>query len=166
VLAPAEASPALADQARTLALGIAEALGVVGILAVELFEVEGRLLVNELATRPHNSGHYSIEGCSSSQFENHLRAVLDWPLGATDLVAPAVATVNVLGVAGQADFGGSLPAALAVPGARIHLYGKSPRPGRKLGHVTAVGRERDQALARARRAAELLTRADQGEARG
>ena len=166
VLAPAEVSPALAEQARVLALGIAEALGVVGVLAVELFEAGGRLLVNELATRPHNSGHYSIEGCLTSQFENHLRAVLDWPLGATDLVAPAVATVNVLGVSGQADFGSSLPAALAVPGARVHLYGKSPRPGRKLGHVTAIGRERGEALARARRAAGLLTQAGVGEARG
>jgi 5-(carboxyamino)imidazole ribonucleotide synthase len=156
VLAPAPVPPALAEQARALALEIAAASGVVGILAVELFEAGGRLLVNELAARPHNSGHYSIEGCVASQFENHLRGVLDWPLGRTELVAPAVATVNVLGVEGHDDLSASLPAALAVEGAHVHLYGKRARPGRKLAHVTTVGTEPGEVLARARLAAALL----------
>jgi 5-(carboxyamino)imidazole ribonucleotide synthase len=156
VLAPAPVAPKLAEQAKELALRVAAASSVVGVLAVELFETGGRLVINELAARPHNSGHYSIEGCISSQFENHLRAVLDWPLGETDLRAPAVATVNLLGGPNPVDLGRQLPRALAVPGAHVHLYGKGYRPGRKLGHVTALGADRGQAQSLARRAAELL----------
>lgn len=156
VLAPARLSPELAAAARDLALTIAETCGVEGILAVELFVAEGCLLVNELAARPHNSGHYSIEGCLTSQFENHLRAILDWPLGPTELVAPAVATVNVLGGPAAGRLHASLPRALAVEGAHVHLYGKVARPGRKLGHVTVLGSDPDDALARARCAAALL----------
>ena len=156
VLAPAPVAPELAAQAKELALRVASASGVVGVLAVELFETAGRLVINELAARPHNSGHYSIEGCISSQFENHLRAVLDWPLGETRLRAPAVATVNLLGGPTPVDLGRQLPRALAVPGAHVHLYGKGHRPGRKLGHVTVLGADRGQALSLARRAAELL----------
>jgi 5-(carboxyamino)imidazole ribonucleotide synthase len=111
--------------------------------------------VNELAVRPHNSGHHSIEGCVTSQFENHLRAVLDWPLGATTLVAPAVAMVNLLGRS-TLDPHSRLPEALAVPGAHVHLYDKPARPGRKLGHVTATGGDAADAHARARRAAGIL----------
>lgn len=162
VLAPAPNASALAEQARTLATGIAEASGVVGILAVELFQTQGRLIVNELAARPHNSGHYTIEGCVTSQFEQHLRAVLDWPLGRTDLLAPAVATVNVLGAPAGTDPLDRLPHALAVAGAHVHLYGKAARPGRKLGHVTATGDDPNETLARARRAAAMLT-GDTGE---
>ena len=155
VLAPAPIAPALATAAQTLATRIAEAIGAVGILAVELFVAGEDLLVNELAARPHNSGHYSIEGCLTSQFENHLRAVLDWPLGRTTLVAPAVATVNVIGES-DGDPIARLPEALAIDGVSVHLYGKAARPGRKLGHVTALSHDPADARERARRAAELL----------
>ena len=143
-------------QAEALGVRIVELADATGIVAVELFETaDGSLLVNELALRPHNSGHWTIEGAGTSQFEQHLRAVLDWPLGATDLNAPAVATVNVLGEDGV-DPRAGLPAALAVPGAHVHLYGKAPRPGRKLGHVTALGGDVDTALATAHRAVAAL----------
>jgi 5-(carboxyamino)imidazole ribonucleotide synthase len=155
LLAPAPVSPALASEARDLGLAVAEAYGVTGILAVELFVAGGRLLVNELAARPHNSGHFSIEGCVTSQFENHLRAVLDWPLGDPTLAAPAVATVNILGRS-SLDPALALPRALEVPGVHVHLYGKEARPGRKLGHVTATGAEAGEVRARAREAAETL----------
>ncbi len=155
VVAPAPVSPALAAEAQRIARRVAELSGVTGILAVELFLAEGRLLVNEIATRPHNSGHYSIEGCYTSQFENHLRAILDWPLGNPALVAPCVVMVNVLGRSTE-DLHPNLPAALAVDGVRLHLYDKEPRPGRKLGHVTALGADPDETRARAREAAERL----------
>ncbi len=155
LLAPAPLSPALAGEARDLGLAVAEACGVTGILAVELFVAGGRLLVNELAARPHNSGHFSIEGSITSQFENHLRAVLDWPLGDPSLAAPAVATVNILGRS-SLDPALALPQALKVPGVHVHLYGKPARPGRKLGHVTATGTDSEDARARAREAAGIL----------
>jgi 5-(carboxyamino)imidazole ribonucleotide synthase len=158
LLVPARVSPVLAEQARDLGLAIAEAIGVVGILAVELFVAKGRLLVNELAARPHNSGHFSIEGCQTSQFENHLRAVLDWPLGSTDLLAQAVATVNVLGGTESVEPLDQLPEVLSDPGVRIHLYGKQARPGRKLGHVTVLAADLESALSRARRTAAGLVR--------
>jgi 5-(carboxyamino)imidazole ribonucleotide synthase len=155
LLAPARVEAAVAAEARRLALEVANAVGVIGVMALELFVSDGRLLVNEIAARPHNSGHYSIEGCVTSQFEQHLRAVLDWPLGAVDLVAPAVATVNVLGGSDGFDPAHRLRHALALPGIHVHLYGKSPRPGRKLGHVTAldqtVGRARERAATAAAR---------------
>ncbi|MBV9097291.1 MAG: 5-(carboxyamino)imidazole ribonucleotide synthase [Frankiaceae bacterium] len=157
VVAPApRLSPGLAADAERLALRIAEELGVVGMLAVELFEAPGGLLVNELAMRPHNSGHWSIEGARTSQFEQHLRAVLDWPLGDTTPVAPVVVMANVLG--GEAtDLARTLPAALAAePSVSVHLYGKSARPGRKLGHVTAMGNDVVEVRASARRAAAVL----------
>ena len=153
---PAPVDTGLAEEARALAVRIAEGLGVVGLLAVELFVEGGRLLVNELAARPHNSGHASIEGCVTSQFENHLRAVLDWPLGSTDPVAPAFALVNVVGPADGSDPASRLAGALAVPGLHAHLYGKAAKPGRKLGHVTVIGEDLDDALARARRGAAIL----------
>lgn len=157
MLREARAPAPRARDAVPLALAVAEAVDAVGILAVELFDAPGGLLVNELALRPHNSGHGTIEGCATSQFENHLRAVLDLPLGATDLRAPAVATVNVVG----GDPRARRAAALAVGGAAVHLYGKAPRPGRKLGHVTALGPDLPAALATARAAAAVLT-ADAG----
>lgn len=156
-VAPAAIDPKRASEAATLALAIAEAVGATGMLAVELFITGQGIVVNELAPRPHNSGHWTIEGASTSQFENHLRGILDWPLGVTSLTAPAVATVNVLGGMSHTDPSGRLPAALAVEGAHIHLYGKAHRPGRKLGHVTATGPTRAGALDRARRAAFALT---------
>ena len=156
VIAPAPVDAEVAAEAERLALAVAEATGVTGILAVELFLAEGHLWLNEIATRPHNSGHFSIEGAATSQFQNHLRAVLDWPLGTTTLTAPAVAMANVLGNPAGTDLAATLPAALTVPGVRVHLYGKEPRPGRKIGHVTALGAEVEETRARALRAATIL----------
>ena len=156
VIAPADISPDLSTEAIRLARGIADGLDVAGVLAVEMFLAGGRLLVNELALRPHNSGHLTIEGCATSQFEQHLRGILDWPLGETGLLAPACAMVNVLGPPGDQRVRAGLRDALAVGGAHVHLYGKSPRAGRKLGHVTAVGEDHGEALERARRAASAL----------
>jgi 5-(carboxyamino)imidazole ribonucleotide synthase len=156
LVAPAPLHPALAARARALALRVAEAAGVTGVMAVELFVAGGELLVNELALRPHNSGHWTIEGAATSQFHNHLRAVLDWPLGGTEARAAAVATVNVVGPADGSDPAARVAAALDVPGACVHLYGKRPAPGRKLGHVTALGETAAAALDVARAAAARL----------
>ena len=160
LLVPAPVAPDIAAAAQRLALAVAEAVDTIGVMALELFLAGGELLVNEIASRPHNSGHYSIEACITSQFEQHLRAVLDWPLGAPDLVAPAAATVNVLGPTDGTDPAARLSAALSVPGVHIHLYGKAARPGRKLGHVTALGETGGAARSRAVRAVALLTGAD------
>jgi 5-(carboxyamino)imidazole ribonucleotide synthase len=161
VLAPAPGlDEARATHAQQLAIKVASELDVVGLLAVELFErTDGELLVNELAMRPHNSGHWTIEGARTSQFEQHLRAVLDYPLGETAPTAPAVAMANVLG--GRSD-GMSIDERLHHlfaddPGARVHLYGKQVRPGRKIGHVTVLGEDLDQVRERARRAALWLS---------
>jgi 5-(carboxyamino)imidazole ribonucleotide synthase len=157
VVAPApRISPALAADAERIALTLAEELDVVGLLAVEMFEAPGGLVVNELAMRPHNSGHWSIEGARTSQFEQHLRAVLDWPLGDTSPVAPVVVMANFLG--GEAtDLAVTLPRTLGeVPEAHVHLYGKTPRPGRKLGHVTVLGDDVAETRDRARLAVSLL----------
>jgi 5-(carboxyamino)imidazole ribonucleotide synthase len=124
ILAPAPIAVAVAEEAQRIALHVAAAADVTGIMALKLFLAADRLRINELATRPHNSGHYTIEGCITSQFENHLRAVLDWPLGDA--------------------------------GVRVHRYGKEPRPGRKVGHVTALGQEPVETRARAVRAAARL----------
>jgi len=148
------------DQVRDLkamALRIASELDVVGILAVELMEArDGRIVVNELAMRPHNTGHWSIDGSVTSQFENHLRAVADLPLGSTATVAPVTVMVNVLGgtltdlVSGLEDVFAHDPAV------KVQLYGKDVVPGRKVGHVTALGEDVVQVSARARRAARYL----------
>jgi 5-(carboxyamino)imidazole ribonucleotide synthase len=140
VLVPGGFDEGLAEEASTLARRVAELIGLVGIMAVELFETIDGLAINELALRPHNSGHWTQDGSITSQFENHLRAVLDLPLGQTQRSAPAVAMVNVFG--GPPDAPGPdelLAHALEVPGAHVHLYAKAPRPGRKLGHVTVTG---------------------------
>ncbi len=159
VIAPA---PGLSEdralEAEQLAIRIATELGVVGVLAVELFETPDAILVNELAMRPHNSGHWTIDGATTSQFEQHLRAVLDYPMGATTMTAPWAVMANVLG--GPED-GLSIDERLhhlfaAEPGAKVHLYGKQIRPGRKIGHVTVVGDDLDDIRARARRAATWL----------
>lgn len=154
---PARISDDDAAAAARLAKSIADGIDATGILAVELFLTrEGNLVVNELAARPHNSGHATIEACATSQFHNHLRGILDWPLGSTAMVAPAAATVNVVGSPSGRDPLQHLAAALSVSGANLHLYAKAPRPGRKLGHVTALGADHDQALETARAAALLL----------
>ncbi|RKT57512.1 5-(carboxyamino)imidazole ribonucleotide synthase [Saccharothrix australiensis] len=158
VLAPAPDAPG--EQVQELALRVADELGVVGLLAVELFETASGLVVNELAMRPHNSGHWTIEGARTSQFEQHLRAVLDYPLGATDLVAPAVVMANVLGAADAPELGPDerLHHLFArFPDAHVHLYGKTERPGRKIGHVTVLGERMAEVRERARLAAHWLS---------
>ena len=157
MIAPAPLGDSLQAQARELAVSIADGIDATGILAVEMFVADGGLLINELALRPHNSGHFTLGGCVTSQFENHLRAVLDWPLGDPSLVAPSVACVNVLGGSDGSDPRMRLPEALRVRGASVQLYGKQARAGRKLGHVTVGGDERSETLARARDAVSLLT---------
>ena len=155
---PAPGLPAWEDaEWRAFALRIAAELDVVGVLAVELMERrDGHVVVNELAMRPHNTGHWSIDGAVTSQFENHLRAVADLPLGATDPVVPWVVMANVLGGPRQ-DLDAALAEVLAAdPAARVQWYGKSWVPGRKLGHVTALGSDLAQTRARARRAADLF----------
>jgi 5-(carboxyamino)imidazole ribonucleotide synthase len=157
VVAPATVDPGVAAAADDAARRIAEAIGLVGLLAVELFvDGGGRVTVNELAVRPHNSAHHTIESCETSQFENHLRAVLDLPLGSPALRAPHAVMVNVLGPADGSDPADRLAAALAVPGAHVHLYAKGAKPGRKLGHVTVCGADADDVRDRARRAAAAL----------
>nr|WP_231947677.1 5-(carboxyamino)imidazole ribonucleotide synthase [Jiangella sp. DSM 45060] len=158
VVAPAPGlSPDLANEAQRLALTVAAELGVVGVLAVELFETtDGRLLVNELAMRPHNSGHWSIDGAVTSQFENHLRAVLDLPLGSPVVRAPYTVMVNLLG--------GDLPEVYSTyrhimardPELKVHWYGKGVRPGRKVGHVTAYGADLESLRERAWHAADYI----------
>ncbi len=156
ILAPAPIDAELAQQAAQMALQIAQRAGITGVVALELFDTPAGLLVNELALRPHNSGHYTIEGCVTSQFEQHLRGVLGWPLGATELTAPAVVMVNVVGAADGSDPLRRIPQALAVAGAHVHLYAKTARPGRKLGHVTVCGADLQGARATALRAAREL----------
>jgi 5-(carboxyamino)imidazole ribonucleotide synthase len=160
VLAPAPGLPSgTAVRAQHLAIRIATALDVVGMLAVELFETpSGELVVNELAMRPHNSGHWTIEGARTSQFEQHLRAVLDYPLGQTAMTAAAVAMANVLGgPAGGMSIDERVHHLFAAdPGAKVHLYGKQVRPGRKIGHVTVLGEDMEEVRARAVRAARWL----------
>jgi 5-(carboxyamino)imidazole ribonucleotide synthase len=159
LVAPAGVPAAVAEEARSLALQLVEELDATGICAVELFVAPGdRILVNELALRPHNSGHATIEANVTSQFHQHLRAVLDWPLGATDLVAPAAAMVNLITPDAGADLGRNLPDALGVGNAHIHLYAKESRAGRKVGHVTALGATAAAALATASAAAGILLR--------
>jgi 5-(carboxyamino)imidazole ribonucleotide synthase len=158
VVAPAPGlSDDLAVEAQGLALRLADALGVVGVLAVELFETAEGLLVNELAMRPHNSGHWTIEGARTSQFEQHLRAVLDYPLGTTTLTAPVVVMANLLGGEGDPELDKRLHLLFAHdPALKIHLYGKEVRPGRKIGHVTALGDDLDETRARAHVGAHYL----------
>ncbi|TFV76198.1 5-(carboxyamino)imidazole ribonucleotide synthase [Blastococcus sp. CT_GayMR19] len=164
VLVPA---PGLAGErataAQELAVRIADRLGVVGMLAVELFETADGVLVNELAMRPHNSGHWTIEGSRTSQFEQHLRAVLDYPLGSTAMTAPVVVMVNVLGGAASAAGWEGPPLDERMhhlmahwPDVKLHWYGKGQRPGRKLGHVTALGEDLHQVRSRATAAARYL----------
>lgn len=159
VIAPApRLSIALADSAATIARTVADELGVTGVLAVELFETsDGNLLINELAMRPHNSGHWTMDGAVTSQFEQHLRAVLDLPLGATDGRSPWTVMINVLGGPTTGTIADRYPVAFAnQPTAKFHEYGKTPRPGRKVGHVNVSGVDLDDVVYRARAAAAIL----------
>ena len=159
VIAPAPGSAGrIADLAGDIALTVIEQLDVVGVLAVELFETtDDRLVINELAMRPHNTGHWSIDGSTTSQFEQHLRAVLDLPLGATGCREPWSVMVNVLGGPVSGSLTDRYPLALgAQPTVKFHSYGKQSRPGRKVGHVTAVGDDLDDVVYRARAASEFF----------
>ena len=160
-IAPARVPEATAREAAGLAGAIADRLGVVGLLAVEMFlTVDGRLLVNELAPRPHNSGHYTIEACATSQFEQLVRVLCNLPMGDPVMPRPAV-MVNLLGdvwtrAGGDPDFAG----ALSAPGVSLHLYGKSEvRAGRKMGHITAVASDVEDALSIAIEARRIASRA-------
>ncbi|UDY34103.1 5-(carboxyamino)imidazole ribonucleotide synthase [Dermatobacter hominis] len=159
VLLPAPVDDGLAARARAVGERVAQEVGATGVIAVELFVVPGDdgplVMVNEIAPRVHNSGHMTIEASTTSQFAQHLRAVLDWPLGPTDCVE-AAAMANVVGD-GEHDPRDRQPAALAAePGAHVHLYGKAPRPGRKIGHVTVVADDVGAARRRAAVAADVL----------
>ena len=168
VIAPAPAlSAERAEEVQALALRIAGELGVTGVLAVELFETADGLQVNELAMRPHNSAHWTIEGSLTSQFEQHLRAVLDYPMGSTRQLAPVVVMVNLLG--GPDDV---VPKGIDErlhhlmarwPDVKLHLYGKQLRPGRKVGHVTALGDDLETVRRRATEAADYLMNGDPHE---
>ena len=149
VLVPGRLDPDIVEAASALGRQVADLAGAEGVMAIELFLTGGRLLVNEVATRPHNTGHWTIEGAVTSQFENHVRGVLDLPLGATGPQHPHVASVNVFGGAAGEDPVGLLARGLSVEGAHVHLYGKGPKPGRKLGHVTVCGADAEQVRARA-----------------
>lgn len=158
VIAPApDLEPDLAMAAQRLGLTIAAELGVTGLLAVELFEVGSELIVNELAMRPHNCGHWTIDAASTSQFEQHLRAILDLPLGAPVPTADSAVMVNILGGADPDLYSRLIHVMAADPGVKVHLYGKPVRPGRKVGHVTVVGRDVNQLRDRAWRAANYLS---------
>jgi 5-(carboxyamino)imidazole ribonucleotide synthase len=156
VLSPAAIAEDHALAAQQAALHIAAGLDVTGVLAVEMFDTATGVLVNELAMRPHNSGHWTIEGARTSQFEQHLRAVLDLPLGDTRMTAPHVAMSNVLGGDIAQMYSGYLHCMAHDPGVRIHMYGKAVRPGRKVGHVTTVGDHAEDVRSRAVHAAAFL----------
>ncbi|HKW80601.1 MAG TPA: ATP-grasp domain-containing protein, partial [Casimicrobiaceae bacterium] len=168
-IVPARIPPALAAEARDTALRVAAALDYRGVLCVEMFVVDGgRLLINEIAPRPHNSGHYTIDACVTSQFEQQVRVLADLPLGETRSYGPAV-MVNLLG---DIWFGSGTTqerrepdwrAVLEIPQAKLHLYGKrEARRGRKMGHVTCVAPTRDEALAAARAVRQRLSMPDDG----
>lgn len=169
VVAPApgatDGSSRLAQVAVEIAESIAEGLDVTGVLAVELFETtDSRLLVNELAMRPHNSGHWTIDGSRTSQFEQHLRAVLDLPLGDPSPLDAHSVMVNILGGPQNEEITDRFAAVMEhVPDAKLHTYGKSARPGRKVGHVTVTGRDLDEVAYRARTAADFFDDGNEGE---
>jgi len=147
-------TPALQRTAEEYATRVLERLEYVGVLAIELFEVDGELVANEMAPRVHNSGHWTIEGAETSQFENHLRAVLGWPLG----------DPSARGHAAMLNLIGRLPpreAVLGIAGAHLHDYGKSPRPGRKVGHCTLVDDDRTRLLERLTALKEVVSRSNQ-----
>jgi len=158
VVAPApEVSSDHAIAAQRIALQVAQALDVTGMLAVELFDTSSGLMINELAMRPHNSGHWTIDGAVTSQFENHLRAVLDLPLGSPKMTAEHAVMVNVLGTQRQGLYATYKHVLARDPQLKIHMYGKTARPGRKLGHVTAVGSDVEDCRDRAHHGADYIS---------
>ena len=159
LFSPAAISPDIEQHAKALAERVVTTADFVGLLAIELFlTTDGSLLVNEMAPRPHNSGHHTIEGCTTSQYEQHLRAILNLPPGHTDLIQPAV-MVNLLGAegfSGPAHYEG-LAEILSWPGVHVHLYGKThTKPFRKMGHVTLLGEDIQEVKAKAQRIKELI----------
>ncbi|MCS7170368.1 MAG: ATP-grasp domain-containing protein, partial [Candidatus Kapabacteria bacterium] len=159
VYAPAPIPDALRRRAQEIAVACVEAVHGVGVFGIELFlDGEGEILFNEMAPRPHNSGHYTIEACYTSQFENAIRAICDLPLGSPDLIVPAAVMVNLLGSRTGRGIPDSVIAALRTGKAWLHLYGKhESRPRRKMGHITAVGQTLEEAHLYARQAAEGIT---------
>ena len=155
-LVPAALPDEVQAEATEIARRLVEEIDATGIVAVEFFLTDDGILINELALRPHNSGHWTIEGCVTSQFEQHLRAVLGWPLGSTELRAPAVALVNILGPENGVDPLERVPDLIADPDVRLHLYAKGYRPGRKLGHATVLGPDLDTARTKTKHARALL----------
>ncbi len=154
VRAPAVIDEAIAHTAADIAAGAVDAAEGLGVTGVELFLVDDRVVINELAPRPHNSGHYTIEACETSQFENHLRGILGLPLGSAEMRVPAAVMINLLG-SRTAPARPRIGPALAVRGAHLHLYDKTEvRPGRKMGHVTCLGQDLSIAHSRAERAAQ------------
>ena len=148
-LAPARIDDHVASQAKTLAKNVSEAFGIVGLLAIEMFlTVDGQLLVNEVAPRPHNSGHHTIEACYCSQYENHLRAICGWPLGSSKTIAPSL-LMNVLGqdgYSGPAHYEG-MDEVLGIPGVSFHRYGKTDtKPYRKMGHISVLGEDYEELI--------------------
>lgn len=158
VKAPAPVSAVIADRVKDLAILAVQSINGVGSFGVEFFLLkDGTLVLNEIAPRVHNTGHYTIEACASSQFENHVRAIAGLPLGSTEMVAPAACMVNLLGYGDGPGIPRGLGQALAVPGAHVHVYGKSrSQRGRKMGHVTALGRTLEEACDRAQQAADCI----------
>ena len=151
-------SLSLSDPAADITHSIAKGLGVTGVMAVEMFVIaDGSLLVNELAMRPHNSGHFSIEGSNTSQFEQHLRAVLDLPLGDTGMRGGFAVMVNLLGVDDKNSFYEHYPTAMArCPSVSFHLYQKTARLGRKMGHLTVLGSNHEELLETGRKARSMI----------
>ncbi len=159
VVVPADLPESIAVEAQRISLAAVEAVGGIGITAVELFRlVDGRVLINELAPRPHNTGHYTIEACHTSQFENHVRAVMGWPLGLPDLRVPAACMVNVFGLHDGPSHPDPIRPALEIADASVHMYGKTDvRNRRKMGHVTVTADNPETARARAETAAALIS---------
>jgi 5-(carboxyamino)imidazole ribonucleotide synthase len=159
VSAPATVSESIAVQAREIGIKAVEQVGMVGTMGVEMFlTAAGDLCINELAPRVHNSGHYTIEACDCSQFENHIRAVLGWPLGSTAMVAPCAVMVNLLATGPGSGVPQGMETVLGMPGVHLHLYGKSKAgKGRKMGHITVIGNQSDELMARAEKAASSLS---------
>ena len=158
VIAPAEIDSVLQNEAQNIALKAVESINGVGVFGVELFLTkDNKVLINEIAPRPHNSGHYTIEGCQTSQFENCLRAVCNLPLGSSKLIAPAAAMVNLLGERDGIGVPSDINGLLRHNSVWLHLYNKkSSRNGRKMGHITAIGETRNIALGRAKSAADAI----------
>lgn len=158
VKAPAPVSPAVADRVATLARRAIDAVNGVGTFGVELFRTaDDRVLINELAPRVHNSGHYTIEACHCSQFENHIRAILGWPLGSSAMRTNAAVMINLLGHGKGSGAPVGIEQALAMAGAHVHVYGKgTSAPLRKMGHLTMLGADLDETLKRAQHAADAI----------